>query len=52
MGVLLLCVLIVVLICIFLIISRVENIIYLGKGSIALEKNVCSALGGWSFLQV
>lgn len=29
-----------------------ENIIYFGKGSTALEKNVCSALGGWSFLQV
>ena len=28
-----------------------ENIIYFGKRSI-LEKNVCSALGGWSLLQV
>lgn len=28
-----------------------KNIIYLGKRSV-LEKNVCSALGGWSLLQV
>ena len=30
---------------------KAKNIIYFGKCSI-LEKNVCSALGGWSLLQV